>query len=59
MDRDQILRALERLAGILRERETEGERCLLGGTVMVLAFKSRPAIKDVNAIFNRSTWFSP
>ena len=29
LDRDRILRALERLAGILRERGTEGEICLL------------------------------
>ncbi len=51
LDRDQILRALERLAAILRERSTEGEICLLGGAVMVLAFKARPATKDVDAIF--------
>jgi hypothetical protein len=51
MDRDQIMRALARLAGILRERGTQGEVCLLGGTVMVLAFNARPATKDVDAIF--------
>lgn len=51
VNRDQILRALERLAGILRERDAEGEICLLGGTVMVLVFKARPATKDVDAIF--------
>jgi hypothetical protein len=51
LDRSQIVRAFERLAGILRERATEGEICLLGGTVMVLAFKARPATKDVDAIF--------
>jgi hypothetical protein len=49
--RDQIVRALDRLAGILRERETQGEICLLGGTVMVLAFNARPATRDVDAIF--------
>lgn len=51
LQRDQILRALDRLAGILRERGTQGELCLLGGTVMVLAFETRPATKDVDAIF--------
>ena len=39
------------LAEVLRERETQGEICLLGGTVMVLAFKARPATRDVDAIF--------
>jgi hypothetical protein len=48
---EQIERALARLAELLRERNVEGEICLLGGTVMVLAFKARPATKDVDAIF--------
>jgi hypothetical protein len=51
LDRDHIVTALARVAAILRERQTEGEICLLGGTVMVLAFKARPATKDVDAIF--------
>ena len=51
LDRNQILRALARLADILRERGVQGEICLLGGTVMVLAFKARSATKDVDAIF--------
>ena len=51
LDRDAILGAFERLAALLRERGVEGEVCLLGGTVMVLAFRSRPATKDVDAIF--------
>ena len=51
LDRDAILGAFERLAALLRERGVEGEVCLLGGTVMVLAFRSRPATKDVYAIF--------
>jgi hypothetical protein len=51
LDRDAIIRALGRLAELLRERDAQGEVCLLGGTVMVLAFKSRPSTKDVDAIF--------
>lgn len=51
LERDQIVRALARLAELLRDRGTQGEICLLGGTVMVLAFRARPATKDVDAIF--------
>lgn len=51
LERDQIVRALARLAELLRDRGTQGEICLLGGTVMVLAFSARPATKDVDAIF--------
>jgi hypothetical protein len=51
LGRDQIVAALARVAALLRERQTQGEICLLGGTVMVLAFKARPATKDVDAIF--------
>lgn len=51
LDRATILGALRRLAELLRERGTQGELCLLGGTVMVLAFSARPSTKDVDAIF--------
>jgi hypothetical protein len=51
LDRDAILGALRRLAELLRDRGVDGEVCLLGGTVMVLAFRARPATKDVDAIF--------
>jgi hypothetical protein len=51
LDRDTIVEALRRLAALLRERGVEGEICLLGGTVMVLAFRARPSTKDVDAIF--------
>ncbi|MBI4606547.1 MAG: hypothetical protein HY721_31675 [Planctomycetes bacterium] len=47
----QILRALERLAGLLKERQVQGEICFLGGAAMVLAFKARPSTKDVDAVF--------
>jgi hypothetical protein len=51
LDRETILSALGRLSELLRERNAEGEICLLGGTVMVLAFDARPSTKDVDAIF--------
>ncbi len=52
MDRETILEALKRLSDLLGSRGITGEICLLGGTVMVLAFKARTATKDVDAIFH-------
>jgi hypothetical protein len=52
LDEASIIRALERLSELLHEKGTQGEVCLLGGTVMVLAFKARPATRDVDAIFH-------
>jgi hypothetical protein len=46
-----IIAALARLAELLRSRNVEGEICVLGDTVMVLAFDARPTTKDVDAIF--------
>ena len=51
LDRETILRALARLSELLGERGATGEVCLLGGTVMVLAFNARASTKDVDAIF--------
>jgi hypothetical protein len=51
MESEEIIRALRRLSELLGERDIEGEICLLGGTVMVLAFHARPSTKDVDAIF--------
>jgi hypothetical protein len=51
MTEDRILRALGRLSELLAERGVHGEICLLGGTVMVVAFKARSSTKDVDAIF--------
>jgi len=48
---EQIVSALARLAELLRQRQTQGEGCLFGGAVMVLAFQARPSTKDVDAIF--------
>lgn len=43
--------ALQALSVELGKRGITGEACLFGGTVMVLAFKARPATKDVDAVF--------
>ena len=46
LDRETILRALGRLSELLGARGVKGEICLLGGTVMVLAFNARASTKD-------------
>ena len=51
LTKDEIVAALARLAELLKERQTEGEVCLFGGAVMVLAFQARPSTRDVDAIF--------
>lgn len=51
LTKKEIVAGLGRLAELLRERHTEGEVCLFGGAVMVLAFHARPSTKDVDAIF--------
>jgi hypothetical protein len=51
LSRDQILRALEALSSELGQRDLVGEICLLGGTVMMLAFTARLTTKDVDALF--------
>ena len=48
---EEIIAGLARLAELLRERHAEGEVCLFGDAVMVLAFQARPSTKDVDAIF--------
>ena len=51
LDRETIILALRRLSELLRERNVQGEICLLGGTAMVLAFNARERTKDVDAVF--------
>lgn len=51
LSRETILRAFQDLSDELARTGTTGELCLLGGTVMVLAFAARPSTKDVDAIF--------
>ena len=51
LTRDQILAALRALSDLLGQQGVQGEICLFGGTVMVLAFTARLATKDVDALF--------
>ncbi len=50
--REEILAAFSALNEKLRARDTHGELGLLGGTVMVLAFRARLSTKDVDAMFS-------
>ncbi len=52
LTREQILGALSALNEKLAGRETHGELALLGGAVMVLAFRARLSTKDVDALFS-------
>jgi hypothetical protein len=47
-----IMEAFQALSDELAKRGIKGELCIFGGTVMVLAFKTRPATKDVDAVFH-------
>lgn len=51
LTREAILRALESLSAELGRKDVTGELCLVGGTVMVLAFSARISTKDVDALF--------
>jgi hypothetical protein len=51
LTKQDILKALENISDELARQNIQGELCLFGGTVMVLAFAARAATKDVDAIF--------
>jgi len=51
LSREALLNAFQQMSDELARRGITGEVCLLGGTVMVLAFAARLATKDVDAIF--------
>ena len=51
LTREALLNALRTLSDKLGEHGVTGELCLFGGTVMVLAFSSRLATKDIDALF--------
>jgi hypothetical protein len=51
LSKDFILTALGCLNEELKRENVRGELCLFGGAVMVLTFHTRPATRDVDAIF--------
>jgi hypothetical protein len=51
MTADEITKYLSELSDELAIKDVKGEVALFGGAVMVLAFKARPATRDVDAIF--------
>ena len=51
MTSEEIEKYLSELSGLLAAKEVIGEICIYGGAAMCLAFKARPATKDVDAIF--------
>lgn len=51
MKSEEIKQYLHELNDELAILEVKGEVCLYGGAVMCLVFKSRPATKDVDAVF--------
>lgn len=51
MTAEEIKQYLSELNDELAVQEVKGEICLYGGAVMCLAFKARPATKDIDAIF--------
>ena len=51
LTKETILHALTLLDEKLGRQDIKGEICLIGGSVMVLAFNARKSTKDVDAIF--------
>jgi len=51
--RKDILQALERLSEILEARGIKADLFVVGGAAMALAFKARPATRDIDAVFKR------
>jgi hypothetical protein len=57
ISQETILAALAQLNEELKLEGVHGELCLFGGAVMVLTFHTRPATKDVDAVFQPSENF--
>jgi hypothetical protein len=51
LNREQILRALIRLAAVLEARGVQGEVYLENGAAIALAYDARRATRDVDAVF--------
>lgn len=48
---EEIEKYLSEISDELAEKNVIGEICIYGGAAMCLAFKARPATKDVDAVF--------
>ena len=55
LTRPLLLRLLRKLSRELEKQAVRGEILVLGGCAFVLAFKSRPATRDLDAIFEPKT----
>ena len=51
LDREQLLKALEELEKELAQQEVRAELFVVGGEVLVIAYNSRRATTDIDAIF--------
>ena len=51
MTSEEIEKYLSEINDELAAKNVIGEICIYGGAAMCLAFKARPATKDVDAIF--------
>jgi hypothetical protein len=50
LGREAILKVFQGISDELARRGATGELCILGGTVMVLAFAARLSTKDVDVV---------
>jgi len=53
LSRKDILHPLELLSQILEARKVKADLFVVGGVALALAFKARPATRDVDAVFER------
>jgi len=55
LNREQILKALDRLGTILKEEDIEGQLLLTGGAAMSLVHRARDMTQDVDALYEPKT----
>jgi hypothetical protein len=51
LDKETAFRAIQRLAELATQRQIHLNLTIYGGTVMMLAYNTRPGTKDIDAIF--------
>lgn len=51
LDRETAARAIQRLSELAKEKQINLQLTVYGGTVMMLAYSTRPGTKDIDAIF--------